>query len=307
MAFRTAAAGLALVVTAAVAAPARLPAVASRIGTASLYTARDEDTLLDIARLHDIGYVEIRIANPHLDPWKPGVGALVTIPGQHLIPDAPHRGIVINLPELRLYYFSPAAAQPLSFPIGVGDEGKETPLGPSRIRAKTRNPVWVPTPGEHREDPDLPSRVPSGPDNPMGYYALYVDIPGIAIHGTNKPDSIGRRDSHGCIRLYPEDIEKLYGLVKPGTSVTIVDQPFKLAWIDEVLYLEVHPELSDINAIEAGDPPVAPPSLDADERILDAVHGDHDLVDWDAVLAAELERSGMPIPITRRSQLVMPR
>jgi L,D-transpeptidase ErfK/SrfK len=272
------------------------------IGIPTIYEARDVDTLLDIARTYDVGYVEIRVANPNLDPWMPGAGSLINIPTQHLLPAGLRRGIVINLPELRLYYFPPRAATPLSFPIGIGDEGKETPVGHTTIARKAVRPTWIPTRSEHDEDPELPNIVPPGPDNPMGDYALYLARKGYAIHGTNKPYSIGRRDSHGCIRMYPEDIKALFKLVSIGTSVTIIDTPVKLGWVGDVLYLEVHPQQSDADAIETDGYPTSIPDLAAVNALIKATAAGHvNEVDWDAVLTTELERTGMPMPITNTS------
>jgi L,D-transpeptidase ErfK/SrfK len=290
-----AAAGILLLATPQLWAASILPI----IGIPTVYEAHEEDTLLDVARTYDVGYVEIRTANPNLDPWMPGAGSLINVPTQHLLPAGPRRGIVINLSELRLYYFPPRAAAPLSFPIGIGDEGKETPVGHTTIARKAVHPTWIPTRSEHDEDPELPNIVPPGPDNPMGNYALYLARKGYAIHGTNKPYSIGRRDSHGCIRMYPEDIEALFKRVAIGTPVAIIDAPVKLAWVIDVLYLEIHPQQSDADTIEVNGRPKSildPAEVDA---LIKATAGARvNEVDWDAVLTTELERTGMPTPIT---------
>jgi L,D-transpeptidase ErfK/SrfK len=240
----------ALVVTASVAPPLQL------LGIPTVYVTREQDTLLDIARANDVGYVEMRAANPDVDPWLPGKGRELAVPTQHVVPDAQLKGIVINLAELRLYYF-PENGEPRSFPIGIGGEGKETPVGHTRIAAKRLHPVWIPTASEHAENPDLPKSVPPGPDNPMGDFALYLGWNGYAVHGTNKPYSIGRRDSHGCIRLYPEDIAWLYQKVAIGTPVTVVDQQAKVGWSGSELYLEVHPSQADADALEEEGAPLS--------------------------------------------------
>lgn len=269
------------------------------IGIPTIYVTVEADTLLDVARNHDLGYVEIRAANPGVDPWLPGAGKRLILPTQHVLPDAPHRGIVINLPELRLYYF-PAHGAPLSFPIGIGGEGKETPVGHTQLVAKRVHPTWIPTKSEHEEDPDLPPVVPPGPDNPMGDYALYLGWKGYAIHGTDKPYSIGRRDSHGCIRMYPEDIEKLFRIVGIGTPVTVVNQPSKAGWSGGMLYLEVHPEQSDADWLESQGEPRSPGAVDAGAVVLKAAGQRADDLDWYRISLAEEQRNGIAVPILRR-------
>ncbi|MGO8919085.1 MAG: L,D-transpeptidase family protein [Stellaceae bacterium] len=274
------------------------PALSPLVGIATRYVTREQDTLLDIAHAYDVGYVEMRAANPGIDPWLPGAGRELVVPTQHLLPDAPRRGIVINLAELRLYYF-PDKGEPRSFPIGIGGEGKETPLGRTRIAARRPHPVWVPTASEHAEDPDLPPAIGPGPDNPMGDYALYLGWKGYAVHGTNKPYSIGRRDSHGCIRLYPEDIDWLYRTVAVGVPVTVVDQPAKVGWSGGELYLEVHPTQQDADALEETGVPRSTLAIDADELIAKTAGLDAGRLDWYTIHLAELRRDGVPIQVTR--------
>jgi L,D-transpeptidase ErfK/SrfK len=269
------------------------------IGLPTLYVTVEKDTLLDVARSYDLGYVEIRAANPGIDPWLPGAGKTLKLPTRHVLPDAPHRGIVINLPELRLYYF-PAQGAPVSFPIGIGGEGKETPVGHTRVVAKRIHPIWIPTKSEHEENPDLPAVVPPGPDNPMGDYALYLGWQGYAIHGTDRPYSIGRRDSHGCIRLYPEDIEKLFHLVAVGTPVTVVNQPAKAGWAGGMLYLEVHPKLSDADSLESQGKPRSSDPIDAEAVVLKAAGEAADNLDWYRIGLAEQQRNGIAVPVMRR-------
>lgn len=278
------------------AAPASAPV--AMLGIPTIFVTRASDTLLDIAQLYDVGFVEIREANPGIDPWMPGAGIPIRVPTQHIIPNAPHSGIVINLAELRLYYFSPHG-EVRSFPIGTGDEGKDTPVGSTRVVRKQPHPTWIPTESEHQEDPALPNIVGPGPDNPMGDFALYLAWSGYAVHGTNKPDSIGRRDSHGCIRLYPEDIEWLYHQVGPGVSVTVVNQPAKVAWSGGELYLEVHPLQDDIDAIELTGQPTSGAAIDADDLILKTADEDADRLDWYTIHLAEARRDGIPVQITR--------
>ena len=216
-------------------------------------TAKQEDTLLDIARDYDIGQNEIIMANPKVDRWLPGAGTQVRIPNSHLLPDTPQKGLVLNLPEYRLYYFpkySKNQAQTVTtHPISIGRIDWETPLGKTYISAKTENPVWIPPQSikdEHAAEGDiLPDVYPAGPNNPLGLFAFRLGIPGYLIHSTNKPYGVGMRVSHGCIRMYPEDIEKLFPEVKVRTPVHIVNQPIKVGWSGDTLYIEVYPDLQD--------------------------------------------------------------
>ncbi len=213
--------------------------------------ARHEDTLLDIARRYDIGQNQILLANPDVDRWLPGEGTKVRIPNSYILPEAPRQGVVLNLPEFRLYYYPKKRPDiVITHPISIGRIDWETPLGKTYIRAKTKNPVWIPPKSikeEHAKEGEiLPDVYPAGPDNPLGLYALRLGIPGYLIHSTNKPYGVGMRVSHGCIRMYPEDIEKLFPDIKVGTAVYIVDQPVKVGWLkDNTLYIEVHPALKD--------------------------------------------------------------
>jgi L,D-transpeptidase ErfK/SrfK len=215
-----------------------------------------------------------------------------------VLPHAPRRGIVINLPELRLYYF-PGAGEPLSFPIGIGGEGAETPAGRTVVTFKRAHPSWIPTASEHAEDPELPAAVRPGPDNPMGDFALYLGWRGYAIHGTNRPYSIGRRDSHGCIRMYPEDIAILFALVTPGTSVTVVDEPVKVGWQAGELYLEVHWDQADAESLETYGVPRAEIAADADDIVAKAAGADVDRLNWYTIHLAENRRDGVPVQITQ--------
>lgn len=243
--------------------------------------------------------VAIRAANPGVDPWLPGAGKTVTLPTRHILPDAPRRGIVINLSELRLYYFPPfRPAQ--SFPLGIGGEGRETPIGATHVESKRRHPVWYPTASERAEEPDLPEMVPAGPDNPMGDYALYLGWRGYAIHGTNRVFSIGRRDSHGCVRLYPEDIAQLYAETPEGTLVTVIDQRVKLGWSNDELYVEIHPSQSEADLIENGQDPPPETAPEVEELALKAAGAAAGRIDWYALDLAAQQRTGMPVRIISR-------
>jgi L,D-transpeptidase ErfK/SrfK len=223
------------------------------VGEVQVIRARHEDTFVDIARAYDLGFDELEQANPDVDPWLPGAGTRIILPTQFVLPDGPRTGIVLNIGVKRLFYFPvPAPGEPavvVTHPVGIGREGWGTPVGLTRISSKVKDPVWVVPASirkEHAEAGDpLPARVPAGPDNPLGHRALRLALPSYLIHGTNRPAGIGMRVSHGCIQLYPEDIETLFDQVAVGTPVRIVNQPQKLGWLRGNLYLEAHPPLED--------------------------------------------------------------
>ncbi len=228
-----------------------LPAEAdSVIGEIQYVVTRYEDTLLDIGRRFGIGYEEIVNANPGIDAWVPGAGVRVTIPSRFILPDAPREGIVVNLPEHRLYYFpkqqpgEPAVVQ--TYPVSVGKEDWTTPVGVTRIVDKRVRPTWYPPESvraEHAAQGRFLARaVPPGPDNPLGEFAMRLGLPGGAylIHGTNKPTGVGMPVTHGCIRMFPEDIENVFQQVPVNTTVRILHQPSKMGWLGDNLYLEVH-------------------------------------------------------------------
>ncbi|HEX6144374.1 MAG TPA: L,D-transpeptidase family protein [Geminicoccaceae bacterium] len=263
------------------------------------YTASYEDTLLDVARRFNLGYVEMVAANPGTDPWLPGAGTEVVLPTVHLVPDVEPEGIVINLADMRLYYFDPDGEPPVSYPIGIGRDGLGTPTGTTEIVRKQVDPTWRPTPRMREEKPELPPEVPPGPDNPLGNRAMYLGWPAYLVHGTNKPWGIGRRVSSGCIRMYPEDILELFEKVEVGTKVTVVDAPVKLGWIDGELYMEAHPTQEQSDQIEAKGTfePILPGSV-VDQ--VQAVAGDQlGRLDWSRIRKAAVERRGYPIRITR--------
>jgi L,D-transpeptidase ErfK/SrfK len=278
-----------------------LPAADSdSIGATITTQAEAKDTLLDLARRHGLGYEEITNANPGVDPWLPGAGTVVVVPGQRLLPRAPRSGIVINLPEHRLYWFPPAAAgkQPVvyTYPVSIGKMDWNTPLGRTTIVSKAKDAPWIPPKSvreEHakRGEP-LPPVVPGGPDNPMGRYKMALGIPGGAylIHGTNRPAGIGMQVTHGCMRLYPEDIEALYGMVPIGTPVTIVNQPYKWGWHDGELLIEVHPPLLE----DAGTPPTL---TDLTRLIVDATRAEPLAIDWIGAERIWREARGIPTPV----------
>jgi L,D-transpeptidase ErfK/SrfK len=225
----------------------------SVIGTPQIVYTSEEDTLSDLAREYGLGYDEIVAANPDVDPWLPGKGTPVLLPTQYIIPDVPREGIVLNIATKRLFYFPEAEeGHPntvMTYPIGIGRVGWETPLGESKVISKAVDPHWyVPASvrQEHAEAGNpLPSVVPPGPDNPLGSRVLKLDMPGYLIHGTNQPYGVGMRVSHGCVRLYPENIELLYDLVEIGNPVLIINEPYLLGRTNGELYFEAHEPLED--------------------------------------------------------------
>jgi len=270
------------------------------IGDMETYTAVYEDTLVHLARKNDLGFVEIRAANPALDPWIPGEGAEVILPKRHLLPDASREGIVINLPEMRIYAYLNGEDAPFTYPIGVGREGLDTPTGRTTIVRKKDGPIWHPTERMRKEHPELPEAVLPGPDNPMGTHALYLGWPTYAMHGTNRPFGIGRRVSSGCIRLYPEDIIKLFGEAAVGTPVNVIDEPIKVAWIGNELYLEAHPDLEQAIKMEEYGTVEQQKFTDEDMAYIMKKAGDHvDILNWPKIRTALRERSGYPVRIAR--------
>ena len=223
------------------------------VGELQAIRARHEDTFVDIARAYNLGYDELVDANPGVDPWLPGEGTRIVLPTRHILPDAPREGVVINLAAKRLFYYPEHGQGEAPFvvthPIGIGREGWETPVAQTRVIGKAKDPAWYPPASVRREhaeagDP-LPARVPPGPDNPLGGYALRLELPGYLMHGTNKPAGVGMRVSHGCIRMFPEDIEWLFGRVAIGVPVRIVDQPLRVGWYEDELFVEMHAPLAE--------------------------------------------------------------
>jgi L,D-transpeptidase ErfK/SrfK len=253
-------------------------------GSVDVIEARHEDTFVALARTYNIGYEELRQANPGVDEWLPGEGAKITIPKLYVLPRAPQRGIVVNVAELRMYYFpanpgplpegvAPGSRKVITHPISVGRLDWSTPLGATTVTGKVANPSWYPPQSirdEHAARNDiLPRVVPAGPDNPLGNHALRLGLASYLIHGTNKPSGVGMRVTHGCIRMFPEDIEALFKTVPVGTTVTIVNQPVKIGWTaDGRLYLESHPALKEssvdgesVAAVETTEPESPRPKI----------------------------------------------
>jgi L,D-transpeptidase ErfK/SrfK len=257
----------------------------SVIGTPFYVKTSADQTLLDIGRHFGSGYDEMEQANPKVDMWVPGDGKDVLVPDFHVLPKAPREGLVMNLAEKRLYYY-PSANEVQVFSVGVGRDGWETPVGSYSIIEKIKDPTWTPPASirkEHAEKGDpLPAVVPAGPDNPLGAYAMRLSNPSYLIHGTNKPWGVGMPVSHGCTRMYPEDIEALFPKVEKGTPVRIVNQPYKVGWSGDQLFLEV-------NLAEGQLPQPARQVIPADIAGASGV-----MVDWNEVERALQDNAGLP-------------
>jgi L,D-transpeptidase ErfK/SrfK len=270
-------------------------------GEMKTYMVREEDTFLDIARHFGLGYVELRAANPDVDPWAPTPGESLVIPSFSLLPRAKQEGIVVNLGDMRLFYFKNPGEEPVSYAIGIGREGLQTPTGETKIIRKAAGPSWYPTERMRKEKPFLPSVVPPGPSNPLGTHALYLGWPTFLIHGSNKPWGIGRRVSSGCMRMYPEDIVAFFDMIPVGTKVTVVDQPVLIGWLDDGLYLEANPTKTQSNEIEIDGDLTVKPLTDKLRAMIIAAAGDAATrIDWETVEKAVEERRGYPILIATR-------
>jgi len=216
------------------------------IGNVQAYQVKRGESLVEIARKFDIGFNAIAAANPDLDPWVPPTGSKVTIPTAWILPESGRRpGLVINIPEFRLYYVPPKKSDSiLTFPLGIGDQGSSTPVGRYFVVEKIVRPAWHVPKSIWAESPRHLRIVPPGPDNPLGSHALRLSRNDLLIHGTNRPWGIGRRSSHGCLRLYPEDIVKLFRRVPEGTQVSVINQPVKICTSGGRIMLEVHRPIS---------------------------------------------------------------
>jgi L,D-transpeptidase ErfK/SrfK len=272
------------------------------IGRNGTDLAAHEDTLFDIARRNGVGYEELVAANPGVDPWLPGDGTEILIPSRYVLPDAPRTGIVVNLPEHRLYYYpKPKKGEPavvITYPISTAKMDWNTPLGITKIVTKEENPNWYPPASvlkEHEERGDpLPKVVPPGPDNPLGAHKMRLAIPGGAylIHGTNKPAGVGMQVTHGCIRMYPEDVAELFAMVSIGTQVNLIDQPNKAGWQRGTLYVERHAPLEGTSNPLDVDPAVM------DRLVTEAATGRPVEVDWSRVQGAYSRQTGVPVPVS---------
>jgi L,D-transpeptidase ErfK/SrfK len=276
------------------------------VGVVQKTQATKEDTLTDIARRFNVGYEEIVRANPGVDPWLPGEGKEIVIPSQFVLPNAPREGIVINAAAMRLFYYPKAKKGEKQFvhtyPIGIGKVGWKTPQGSTKIVRRQKDPVWRPTASiikEHLKErgEKLETVVKAGPDNPLGRHAFYLGWPTYLIHGTNKPAGVGLRSSHGCIRLYPEDIAALFESAPIGTTVSVVNQPFVFGWHDGALHIQAFDVLED----DPRDWKKAQAKLlnkAMAERIQKELQARKEKIDWDAVAKLSQDPRGIPVSVT---------
>jgi L,D-transpeptidase ErfK/SrfK len=281
------------------------------VGELQVTKVEGEDTFSDIARRFNLGYEELVRANPGVDPWLPGEGREIVLPTQYVLPNAPREGLVINLAQLRVFYFPKAvegASQTvITHPIGIGKVGWSTPEGATKVIGKTKDPTWFPPASvrkEHREAGDpLPAKVPPGPDNPLGTHMMTLGWPSYLIHGTNKPYGVGMRSSHGCIRFYPEDIAQLYDDIPIGTKVTVVNQPLVIGWHRDAIYLQAFPVLEDD---QREHPAAADAVLNAgiSDEMWQRVKEHNVGVDLELVNALVAKPRGIAVPVSRRGVTV---
>ena len=269
------------------------------IGEDLQYVIKDKDTLIDVARTYGISFADILSANGDMDPWLPQIDKNIIIPKRHIMPTVKRDGIIINLGDLRIYFFDKNKLID-SYPIGIGRSGWETPTGIAKVIEKKINPYWVPPESVREEDPTLPKVVAPGEDNPLGSRAIYLSIPSYLIHGTNKPYGVGMKVSHGCIRMYPEHVESLFDLVNVGTRVNIINQPIKVGWDNNELYIEVHelPKYASENReVFVKDRkslyPIATKAIQKVAGVKITV------VDWKKVFSSVIEAKGIPIKISK--------
>lgn len=279
----------------------QLPAEGTDIvGNVQVAIAGENDTLPEIARRYNLGYEEIVAANPGVDTWNPGAGTQVVLPTAFILPAGAREGIVLNLATMRLFYYPEAKdgepAEVITHPVGIGREGWRTPQGITRITQKTANPKWTVPASVRREhaaqgDP-LPAVVPPGPDNPLGQYAMRLSLPSYLIHGTNKPWGVGMRVSHGCIRMYPEDIARLFPDVPVGTPVRIINEPYLTGWRDGQLYLEAHAPLAEDSRYQDGNVTALQQQLatEAAQKLLEVNEAKAEIV--------AVQARGLPVPVS---------
>lgn len=270
------------------------------VGELAAVDTRENDTLPDVARHFGLGYNDITAANTGISAWTPSANSRVLLPVQFILPDAPRKGIVLNVANMRMFYYPKKERNKVyTYPVGIGRDGWNTPMGMTSVAVKTPNPDWHVPPSIHREHAEkghyLPSVVRSGPDNPLGFYAMRLAIGSYLIHGTNKPFGIGMQISHGCVQMYPEDIEVLFKKVSVGTPVRIVHDPYLTAWNDNMLYLEANEPLEKWSNSKLQ----LKKQVSKELRKLAKQH--NATVDWDKVDRIIQRADGIPTPVLANS------
>ncbi|MBU2546085.1 MAG: L,D-transpeptidase family protein, partial [Gammaproteobacteria bacterium] len=279
----------------------RLPGSDSTVvGHTQIITVPYGFNITQLGQKYQVGYLEFYEANPGVELKDLQRGMQLVVPTEYVLPAAPHRGIVINLAELRLYYFLPHQSEVATYPVGVGRkrEGSETPTIRSYIADKREHPVWRPTDATRLEalgmGVELPPEIEAGPENPLGDYAMRIGVTPYLIHGTNNPSGVGIRSSGGCLRMYPDDVADLFNLVHVGTPVTIVDQPVKVGWRHHKLYLEVHVPI-DLKQARA-----QRVLREVTRLVMPEIKKYHAKVDWKKVLQVANQQQGIPTAIGYR-------
>jgi L,D-transpeptidase ErfK/SrfK len=270
------------------------------VGQVQVIKAKYEDTFADIGQANDIGYLEMVAANPGVDPWLPGGGTEVLLPTRYILPPGPREGIVINLAEYRMYYFPKDQNVVHTFPLGIGREGWGSPIAETRITGKVKDPAWYPPKSireEHAADGDpLPTVVPAGPDNPLGPFKFTLGLSGYLIHGSNKKFGIGMRVSHGCFRMLNHNVLQLASMVPVGTTVRIINEPYKFGISAGKVYLEAHAPLEDDESAKSS-------VVDKHAALVDELLKRNDLLgqrrlDWEVVREVVAAEDGLPVEIS---------
>jgi len=254
------------------------------IGRFRMHTVEQGETLLDIARKYDLGISELTAFYPEMDPWLLEAGSQMQIPALWILPPSKRRGIVINVPEMRLYHFHPKKGTVSTYPVTVGEEETPTPLGTFRIVDREIDPEWnIPPKLQQKYSKKI---MQAGDDNPIGKYWLGLSQRGYGIHGTDNAWSVGRILSNGCIRLYPEDIERLFPDVPKGTVVEIIYEPVKFGFRERVIFVEIHED--PYGLIE---------DLEQHTRSVAKKMAVEDSVDWEKIYLAMDLKNGVPAPV----------
>lgn len=264
----------------------------SVIGQVQYMPAVYNENVGDITSRFDLGFNEVADSNPQIDPGRGfSTGVTLKLPLEYILPPLPREGIIVNLSEMRLYYFLPASGIVKTYPVGIGKIGKTIPLTRTFVTKKVLNPTWTPTENirafNREQGVILPSSIPPGPDNPLGPYAIYLGIPEYRIHSTLYPESIGKRASFGCIRMIERDIKDFFPIVTAKTPVMIVDIPTKIGWHGNALFLEAHRPLEER--------PSSSSSYEGMVNLIQAsTQGEPVLIDWQGVDYIAKIHDGVP-------------